>query len=70
VRKDLDDSGKEKLEAMLLTMQKDTEGDRTLKELGARQLIKTSGNDFRTVNEYAEYARAVGLNFRIQEDAH
>jgi len=36
VRKDLDDSGKEKLEAMLLTMQKDIEGDRTLKDLGAR----------------------------------
>jgi len=30
VRKDLDDSGKEKLEAMLLTKQKDAEGDWTL----------------------------------------
>jgi ABC-type phosphate/phosphonate transport system substrate-binding protein len=45
VRKDLDDSGKEKLEAMFLTRQKDTEADRTLKDLGAQRFIETSGRD-------------------------
>jgi ABC-type phosphate/phosphonate transport system substrate-binding protein len=62
MRTDLEDSGKEKLEAMLLTKQKDTEGDRTLKDLGAQRFIETSGSDFRPVNEYAAYARAIGLN--------
>jgi hypothetical protein len=41
-----------------------------LKGLRARQFIETIGSDFRPLNEYAEYARAIGLNLRIREDAH
>jgi ABC-type phosphate/phosphonate transport system substrate-binding protein len=70
MRKYLDDSGKEKLEAMLLAKQKKHGGDGTLKDFGARQFIEATASDFRPFNEYAEHARAIGLNLRIREDAY
>jgi hypothetical protein len=54
---------------MLLTIQKDEEGDRTLK-ISERGGSLKRGSDFRPDNEYTEHARAIGLNLRIQEDAH
>lgn len=54
---------------MLLTIQKDAEKDRTLK-ISERGGSLKSGSDFRPDNEYTDYARAVGLNLRIREDAH
>jgi hypothetical protein len=70
VRKDFNDSGKVKLEAMLLTRQKEAEGDRTLKISERGGSLKQSGRNFRAVNEYTEHARAIGLNLHIREDAH
>ena len=51
MRKDLDDSGKEKLEAVLLTIRKDAEGEQDIEGLEMRRFTETSGSDFRPVNE-------------------
>jgi len=55
---------------MILTRQKSTEADRTLRDLAAQWFIETKGRDFRLVNEHAEHAQAIGLNLRIREEAH
>jgi hypothetical protein len=49
---------------VLLTIQKDTEGARILKDLGVQRFMETTGSDFRPVSAYA---RAFGLNPRTEK---
>jgi phosphonate transport system substrate-binding protein len=59
VRSNLDVSIKEKLKEILLTMHKDPEGMKILREFGATRFIVTTQEDYRAVFQYAEH---VGLN--------
>jgi len=53
VRKDLDDAIKEKLKQGLLNMHKTVEGQRVLKEFGARRFIETKDEDYEPVYKLA-----------------
>ncbi len=59
VRKGLDDSLKEKLKRILLTLDEDPEGVGVIKEFGARRFIETNNDDYRPVYRYAQ---KIGLN--------
>ena len=59
VRKGLDDSLKEKLKKILLTLNEDPEGVGVIKEFGARRFIETNNDDYRPVYRYAQ---KIGLN--------
>jgi phosphonate transport system substrate-binding protein len=56
VRKDLDGSLKRKLKDVLLSMNRDPEGERVLEAFGARRFIETTSNDYRSVVDYANEA--------------
>ncbi len=59
VRKDLDNSLKNKLKDALLTMHDDPEGKKILEAFGARRFIETTDKDYEPV---LNYAREIGLN--------
>lgn len=59
LRKDLDDSIKKKLTAVLLTMHNDPFGGSVLKNFGAQRFVLTTDKDYEPV---LKYAREIGLN--------
>ena len=59
VRKGLDDSLKERLKRILLTLDETPEGLGIIKEFGARRFIETNNDDYRPVYRYAQ---KIGLN--------
>lgn len=59
VRKGLDDSLKERLKRILLTLDEDPEGVGVIKEFGARRFIETNNDDYRPVYRYTQ---KIGLN--------
>ena len=54
VRKDLDDSIKNKLKTTVLNMHHDPEGINILKNFGAKKFIETTDDDYINVYQYTE----------------
>ena len=59
LRKDIDESVRQKLKEVLLDMDKDPEGKDVLKQFGARRFTETTNKDYETVTRYCEQ---IGLN--------
>jgi phosphonate transport system substrate-binding protein len=59
MRRDLDEALKQDIKAVLLTMDKEKEGQSVLRTFGAQRFIETTNKDYAPV---IEYAREIGLN--------
>lgn len=64
VRKDLDDSIKQKLKVTLINMHTDPEGINILKKFGAKKFIETSDDDYAAVYRYVQ---EIGLNLKTYD---
>ena len=64
VRKDLDDSIKQKLKVTLINMHTDPEGINILKKFGAKKFIETSDDDYTAVYRYVQ---ETGLNLKTYD---
>lgn len=64
VKKDLEDSLKNKLKETLLTMHNDPEGRNILNKFGARKFIETTDKDYSHV---FMYAKKIGLNLAVYD---